>query len=207
MRAPESPTSTTQQRQPARLEAFIAEVERVIAAEGDPHEIVAAVQTALAPLLRDPSFLAPAFRQPWPVLIRPHLVAVAPNHAFSVMSLIWPPGQITPIHDHICWCVVGVLEGVEREQRFSLRQDEVRNHWLVPLNDVHVEVGQTSALIPPEENIHQVRNAGATLAISIHVYGADISVHGSSINQRFDELPIQPHTTAGHSVAWRRNEQ
>ncbi len=29
---------------------------------------------------------------------------------------------MTPIHDHICWCLVGVLQGVEREQRYSLRE-------------------------------------------------------------------------------------
>jgi predicted metal-dependent enzyme (double-stranded beta helix superfamily) len=195
------------QHQQAGLKSFIADVEQVIAAERDPHQVVTAVQRYLAPLLSDASFLAPEFREPWPDRYRPLLVAVAPSGAFSVMSLVWLPGQMTPIHDHICWCVVGVLEGVEREQRFGLRKDEAGNRWLVPLNDVHVEVGQTSALIPPDENIHKVRNAGTSLAISIHVYGADISVHRSSINQCFDELPIRPDASTGRPVAWRPVEK
>ena len=192
--------------QPASLRSFIAGVDEAVAVERDPHTIAAAVQMHLAPLLRDGSFLLPEFREPWPDRYRTHLVAVAPSRAFSVMSLVWMPGQVTPIHDHICWCVVGVLQGLEREQRFGLREDEAGQCWLVPLEDTQLAVGETCALIPPDENIHQVRNAGDTLAISIHVYGADLSTgdRHSSINQCFDELPIRSDAASGRAVAWRR---
>jgi hypothetical protein len=58
--------------------------------------------------------------------------------------------------------------------------------------------------VPPAENIHRVRNAGSTVALSIHIYGDDISVLGSSINECFDEVPIREQDTSGQIVAWRR---
>jgi 3-mercaptopropionate dioxygenase len=63
--------------------------------------------------------------------------------------------------------------------------------------------GVTSALVPPTENIHRVRNSGEQMAISIHVYGADIKLYGSSINECFDELPQFPDSKPGRPVAWR----
>ena len=185
------------------LDSFIAAVDKVAAAEADDRRVVASVCAHLGPLLRDANWLAPQFREPWQDRYRPHLVAVAPSRRFSVMSLVWLPRQMTPIHDHRCWCVVGVLQGVEREQRFSLREDDEGAQWLAPVGDDLVRVGQVSQLIPPEENIHQVRNAGADLAISVHVYGADLSLHLSSINRCFDDLVVRDGPLGGHGVSWR----
>ena len=193
----------------APIQAFVADVERLLdaqACEPRPLEsVVEAVQLRLTGLLSSADLLAPDDRIPWSDRYRPHLLTVAPSRRFSVMALIWAPGQITPIHDHICWCVVGVLEGLEREQRFSLRQDADGQRWLAPAADVVVPPGSASRLTPPEENIHQVRNAGSSLAISLHVYGADISVCGSSVNQCFDELPVHDAAdlTQSAPVDWR----
>ncbi len=192
------------------LRTFIDEVEALIASEADPHRITDGVRRRLATLLQFPEFLAPEQREPDPGHYRTHLLAVAPSRKFSVVALVWLPGQITPIHDHICWCCVGVLQGLEHEQRYSLHQatqdesrDESGNQWLVPLDVDVLTAGHTCELVPPEENIHQVRNAGDDLAISIHVYGDDLDVWGSSINQCFDALPVRD-DRSGAPVAWRR---
>ena len=199
------PLSAEDLRTTAGLASFVADIERVVASERDPHPIAAAVQARLPELLADPSFLAPEYREPWPDRYRSHLLVVAPTRRFSVVSMVWLPGQVTPIHDHICWCVVGVLQGLERERRYSLHERPADGErWLVPLEDETVTPGHTCALIPPDENIHQVRNAGDGLAISIHVYGENIAVYGSSINQCFGDLPIRPGDTSGAPVAWRR---
>ncbi|MBF6590700.1 MAG: cysteine dioxygenase family protein [Ktedonobacterales bacterium] len=186
------------------LDEFVRDVEALADRERDPHRIAASVRAWLPRLLANPDFLAPAYREASPDHYRSHLVAVAPSQRFSVVSLVWLPGQMTPIHDHICWCVVGVLEGVEREERFGLRMDDAQSHWLLPEGEEMVTPGHTCALVPPDENIHRVRNAGESRAISIHVYGADIARYGSSINQCFDELPIRAGDLSGAPVAWRR---
>jgi predicted metal-dependent enzyme (double-stranded beta helix superfamily) len=53
---------------------------------------------------------------------------------------------------------------------------------LTHTEDVLNTTGAVSAFAPPGD-IHQVRNAGAAKAISIHVYGADVARLGTSIRR------------------------
>jgi hypothetical protein len=46
--------------------------------------------------------------------------------------------------------------------------------------------GDASGLAPPGD-IHRVRNAGDETAISIHVYGTDVSRSGSSVRRYYDQ--------------------
>ncbi|MGH3042037.1 MAG: cysteine dioxygenase, partial [Gaiellaceae bacterium] len=39
---------------------------------------------------------------------RSHVLHIEPDGSFSVVGLVWRPGQVTPIHDHVTWCVFGV---------------------------------------------------------------------------------------------------
>ena len=49
--------------------------------------------------------------------------------------------------------------------------------------------GDVSGFAPPGD-IHRVRNAGDDVAISIHVYGTDVSRIGSSVRRYYD-LPVR----------------
>jgi predicted metal-dependent enzyme (double-stranded beta helix superfamily) len=168
---------------PAVLEEFITDLEALLDLERDPQRVALGMQARLPRLLRDPEFLAPEQREHDPNEYRVHCLAVAPSRRFSVMALVWLPGQATRIHDHVAWSVVGVLEGVEGEQRFGLRENSSGDRWLVLLDESVLTPGYTSALISPEENVHRVRSVGAgnELAVSIHIYGADPEVCKSSI--------------------------
>lgn len=64
--------------------------------------------------------------------------------------------------------------------------------------------GQVTTMLPPEEDIHRVTNAGTGRAISIRLYGADIGRLGSSINHVFDDLPVLPDPGDARRVTWRR---
>jgi predicted metal-dependent enzyme (double-stranded beta helix superfamily) len=46
-------------------------------------------------------------------------------------------------------------------------------------------------MVVPPGDIHRVRNAGDDVAISLHVYGADLRIHGNSIRREYD-LPVRP---------------
>jgi 3-mercaptopropionate dioxygenase len=63
--------------------------------------------------LPGPGILTPDQRLGRPDRVAGHLLHADPDGAFSVLGLVWRPGQTTRIHDHITWCVVGVLSGVE----------------------------------------------------------------------------------------------
>jgi len=122
-----------------------------------------------------------------------HVLHVEPDGGFSIVAVVWRPGQETPIHDHISWCVVGVVEGFEHETVFSLRE-AAGERWLVAAGTTENGPGSVSAFAPPGD-IHYVRNGGPDTAISVHIYGADISKRGSSIRRCYD-LPIRPKTAA-----------
>ena len=106
-----------------------------------------------------------------------HLLHVEPDGTFSVLALVWRPGQATRIHDHISWCVFGVIQGVEHEELFH---DGLRR---LGTSDNHP--GDVSGFAPPGD-IHRVRNIGDITAISLHIYGADLSRVTSSVRRYYD---------------------
>jgi predicted metal-dependent enzyme (double-stranded beta helix superfamily) len=73
--------------------------------------------------------------------------------------------------------VFGVVQGVEHEELFDA---DVR-----PLGSSDNSTGDVSGFAPPGD-IHRVRNVGDTTAISIHIYGTDVSRVGSSVRRYYD---------------------
>jgi predicted metal-dependent enzyme (double-stranded beta helix superfamily) len=165
--------------------AFAAFARAADALVADPH----AVAERLRALLAVDGWLAPADRAPGTETYRQHLLHVSPCRGLSVVALVWRPGQSTAIHDHVSWCVVGVYRGVEREERFELVESGGARR-LRPAGTVFAPRGHVETLVPPDGDIHAVTAAGREIAISIHVYGADIEVLGSSIHRRYDDLEI-----------------
>jgi predicted metal-dependent enzyme (double-stranded beta helix superfamily) len=120
-----------------------------------------------------------------PDAYRQHVLFVDARVPFSIVALVWRPGQQTTIHDHRCWGAVAVLEGAEHETLYALGDDE----QLRPGQRTVYPAGFVSAFAPPGD-IHRVRNGGPGTAISLHVYGADIAVLGSSIRRSYPENSI-----------------
>jgi predicted metal-dependent enzyme (double-stranded beta helix superfamily) len=106
-----------------------------------------------------------------------HTLYVEPDGSFSIIGLVWRPGQITRIHDHVTWCVFGVIQGVEHEELYDAELN------LIGRSDNHV--GDVSGFAPPGD-IHRVHNTTDTTAISIHIYGTDVTRVGSSARRYYD---------------------
>src|SRR6266700_5791527 len=146
------------------------------------------VARALRASLPDPAAVLPAsLRRGDPAGYQSHLLYAEPDGSFSISAMVWMPGQQTMIHDHVAWCVTGVLQGREYEEIFTLA-DGARALSLTARN-VN-PAGAVSGFAPPGD-IHRVRNTGDTVAISMHVYGADISLLGNSIRREYT-LPVHP---------------
>ena len=177
---------------PSALDAFIRDLavlhER---SPGGAAGLVEATRLRLAELVVQSGVLPAAACEGSPDGYTQHVLHVAPDRSHSVVALVWYPGQRTPIHDHVSWCVVGVYEGEESQTRYRLAEDQ-GEVCLVEIGRETATPGSCTSLIPPAENIHRVANAGSGRAISIHVYGADIERLGSSINKTFDHLTIRP---------------
>jgi 3-mercaptopropionate dioxygenase len=110
-----------------------------------------------------------------------HLLHSEADGSFSIAALVWLPGQATSIHDHVTWCVSGVIQGTESEERYVLRGDGQLELAAAATN----RVGDVSGLAPPGD-IHRVRNASLDTAISLHIYGTDVGRLGNSIRRDYD---------------------
>jgi len=116
-----------------------------------------------------------------------HLLHAEPDGAFSIVAVVWRTGQVTRIHDHVTWCVAGVIQGVEQEELFACPTGE----YLVRVGDNANLEGSVTGFAPPGD-IHRVHNPADGTAISLHIYGTDISRVGSSVRRDYD-LPIRSH--------------
>jgi 3-mercaptopropionate dioxygenase len=143
----------------------------------------AAVALALQPRLGNPGLLAPCHRQSSSDRYRTNIVHVHPDGLYSVVALVWRPGQRTPIHSHAAWCVVGVHQGRELERSFRRHGDRV-----VEIDRGVMEQGQVTWLAAGEDDIHDVANAASTTTVSIHVYGLDYRPNTSSILRTYPEV-------------------
>jgi predicted metal-dependent enzyme (double-stranded beta helix superfamily) len=82
--------------------------------------------------------------------------------------------------------VVGVIQGAEQEELFACPTGD----YLVRVGDNANQAGSVTGFAPPGD-IHRVHNPTEITAISLHIYGSDISRIGSSIRRHYD-LPIRP---------------
>jgi predicted metal-dependent enzyme (double-stranded beta helix superfamily) len=148
------------------------------------------VAGALRGHLPDPAVILPGpLRRGDPACYQSHLLYAEPDGSFSIAAMVWLPGQETVIHDHVAWCVTAVLQGREHEEIFALA-DGGRALELVACRTNGT--GSVSGFAPPGD-IHRVRNTGDRVAISMHVYGADLTRLGNSIRREYP-LPIRPRT-------------
>jgi predicted metal-dependent enzyme (double-stranded beta helix superfamily) len=162
---------------PATLTDLVHAVREAVAVETDWSGTADLVADALRAHLPAPGVLTPEQRKGDPDRYVSHTLHVEPDGTFSVIALVWRPGQTTRIHDHLTWCVFGVIQGIEHEELFDA---EGR-----PCGSSQNFTGDVSGFAPPGD-IHRVRNVGDTTAISIHVYGTDVTRTGSSVRRYYD---------------------
>ncbi|MEV5705650.1 cysteine dioxygenase family protein [Actinoallomurus sp. NPDC052274] len=166
------------------LEDLVTGVRAAVDRHADWRETARLVADALRHHMPTPDVLTAEERLGDPDRYVSHTLYVEPGGTFSLVGLVWRPGQVTPIHDHVTWCVFGVLQGVEHEELYVQRDDHLVR---VGVNDNHV--GEVSGFAPPGD-IHRVRNSGDGIAISLHIYGTDISRVESSVRRVYD-LPVR----------------
>src|SRR6266496_5037499 len=159
--------TTTLTRQPGLpsktdLSDLLTGVRAAVAAHADWSGTAELVADQLGLHLPAPDVLSAEQRLGSPDGYRSHTLHVEPDGSFSIIALVWRPGQVTRIHDHVTWCVFGVIQGVEHEDLYDA---ELR---LIGQSDNHV--GEVSGFAPPGD-IHRVNNTSDGTAISVHIYG------------------------------------
>ena len=161
----------------SRLANLVAGVRTAVDTRADWSETAQLVAEQLRRNLPTPDVLTPEQRLGSPDGYRSHTLHAEPDGSFSIIGLVWRPGQVTRIHDHMTWCAFAVIQGVEHEDLFDAELN------LIGQSDNHV--GDVSGFAPPGD-IHRVHNTGDETAISIHVYGTDVTRIGSSVRRYYD---------------------
>src|SRR4051794_41667349 len=169
--------TATQIRPASRLTSLVAGIRAVVDSHAGWAETAQLSADQLRRHLPSPDVLTAEQRLGSPDHYCAHNLHIAPDGSFSIVALVWRPGQLTRIHDHVTWCVLGVIQGVEHEELFDADLN------LIGVSDNHV--GDVSGFAPPGD-IHRVRNTADETALSIHVYGTDVTRVGSSARRYYD---------------------
>ena len=86
-------------------EFLSAAVRRAVRSGGSWQETADRVAAALRGRLPGPGLLSPGQLAGDPSGYQTHLVHAEPDGSFSIVVMVWLPGQRTPVHDHVAWCV------------------------------------------------------------------------------------------------------
>lgn len=151
----------------ARLRSYVQAMTHLVERHGaDEARMLDEGERLLRGLVSHDDWLPDEFAAPVRESYRQYLLYCDPLERFSVVSFVWMPGHRTPIHDHTVWGLVGVMRGEERCDEFSADIKKVNSHDVRP--------GDVDRVSPRIGDVHVVSNAGDKVAVSIHVYGANI---------------------------------
>jgi predicted metal-dependent enzyme (double-stranded beta helix superfamily) len=138
--------------------------------------LAAALRSAAA----NPTLLAPERRAPRPDCYARHVIASDPAGRFTLLSIVWAPGQFSPPHAHDTWCAYAVVDNALTETLFEF--DAVSDKAVS--SGVSLRQPGYACFAPAGlEQIHRLGNAGDVPAISLHAYGVERARVGTHVNR------------------------
>jgi predicted metal-dependent enzyme (double-stranded beta helix superfamily) len=109
-----------------------------------------------------------------------HVIYADPDKRFTILAIVWGAGQFSAPHAHHTWCAYGVYENALEETIFSWDAAASTAH---PQRTQEREPGYCCFAGPGLDQIHRLGNAGATPAISFHVYGVERDNIATHVNR------------------------
>lgn len=137
------------------------------AALRDGHIQSQVLLSAIRGSLVDLDLLVDGHRRSNPDSYTRNLVHTDPNGLFSILAIVWGPGQGSPVHGHHTWCAVGVYAGELTEKHYRLSPGDPHP---VEVKSIRRAAGD-SCFDSGSEGIHRIVNQSDQIAISIHIYG------------------------------------
>lgn len=162
------------------LDRFISDAHDVITRHTDAAERV----TTIAPLMRrlldsDKSFLRPEHFRSNPERYERNAIHVSSDGNLSLFSLVWLPGQWTPVHDHGSWGVVGVVRGLLEERSYMAIDGEITGDTGIRLRRggvILLNPGSVTSFVPNPDHIHMTGvDAEQQTCVSLHLYGRNMN--------------------------------
>jgi predicted metal-dependent enzyme (double-stranded beta helix superfamily) len=103
---------------------------------------------------------------------------------YSILAIVWHPGQMSPIHGHKAWCALGVQQG-ELVETYLKASPSLKSGQ----SELHVTgcrqlaTGSVTGSDVDPDYYHRVANLGVVPAVSIHVYGTPFARLSTDLNR------------------------
>ncbi len=141
----------------------------------EPQALLSAIRGSLFDL----DLLADEHRRANPDTYTRHVLYADPHGLFTILAIVWSPGQGSPVHAHHTWCAVGVYAGELTETFFRITPGDVQPRVV---REVQRGPGD-SCFDSGRDGIHRIENRSCELAISIHVYGVGADRITTGVNR------------------------
>jgi predicted metal-dependent enzyme (double-stranded beta helix superfamily) len=162
----------------SKMEELIRRLDEAVGSARDDATRCRNVKSVLTDVVRSgQEFVDDAFLKPAPHKYARRLLHRDPTGRYSALVMVWDRGQGTPLHDHAGhWCVECVYRGRIRVTSYSVRGGDPEKDVVSFEKEttIFAGVGEAGALIPPFE-YHVLENPDQTPAITIHVYGEELT--------------------------------
>jgi predicted metal-dependent enzyme (double-stranded beta helix superfamily) len=151
---------------------------------GGPAEAMGArIVHALRVAAAMPELLTSELRAPGAGCYARHTIASDPAGRFTLLSIVWAPGQFSPPHAHDAWCAYAVVENPLTETLYDF---DAQCGKAIAGNTALRAPGYACFAPAGLEQIHRLGNATGVGAISIHAYGVEGSRVGTHVNRLMD---------------------
>lgn len=164
------------------LQALVQALDNALAHGGEPQ--AAYITSALSIAVAAGKWLPHEQRRANHERYARHLIYADPQQQFSILALVWAPGQASPIHAHRTWCSVAVYQGMLTETFYAMAPG--RKAPIEARREIR-SAGSTS-FDGADHAIHALANLSRADAISLHVYGVGGEQVATGINRIFDNL-------------------
>jgi predicted metal-dependent enzyme (double-stranded beta helix superfamily) len=156
--------------------SYVASLDELV--EADDGGLPPRVAAEVSKLVSNRDWLPEACCEPGDEFYRRHLLYADPAGRFTVLAVVWRPGQATPIHGHTAWGAVGVYQGHPSVANYRCAE----GRGPVPVGEHHCRPGDVSHVSAGVAHPHRVFNGSDDMAITIHTYGRDLTVDPAAIN-------------------------
>ena len=166
--------------QPA-IDKFVTDIKAVVASTTDPASITEQVAALAKPLADDKSWIEQrCFETDDDQGIGITILHTEPDDTLLIETVCWQAGRGVAPHDHQTWGVVIGLDGEEINRNWRRNDDGSKAGYadISVAEEIAVGCGDVICLMP--NDIHSVRNDGATNSLSLHIYGRDLATTGRS---------------------------
>lgn len=160
----------------AKLESFIADLQRIRNAENDADRFLAALKPPMESLMHERDWIRDEWLRVVPGEVASWAIWRQSDPGLCIFAMVVPPGSETKVHNHLTHGWIGLYQGEQEERKFLRDEpdDPAKRCDIHEVDRITLSNGALTFLKAPEEDIHQIRTVSEVASVSIHVLANDL---------------------------------